>query len=135
MNKPILTADHLRQVLGEPARGQVDVAALYQEVQRRWDTYFILPNQSSYFTDRQVREHWRALLGERLLLLDDPAAVCELIALTIGLNEGTVDLTGGLDDLRRIGSGHGKAVRKALAGVGTGRRMIAPFDPDGDRRR
>jgi len=134
MNKPVLTAEKLRGVLGEPARGQVSVAELYREVQERWDTYFILPNQSSYFTDRQVREHWRALLGERLLLLENPAAVCELIALTIGLNEGTIDLTGGLDDLRRIGSGHGRAVRKALAGsarssAGTGPRMIAPFDP------
>ena len=135
LNKPVLTAKKLRQVLGEPARGQVDVAELYREVQQRWDTYFILPIQSSYFTDRQVRGHWRALLGERLLLLEDPAAVCELIALTIGLNEGTIDLTGGLDDLRRIGSGHGATVRKALTGVGTGRRMIAPFDPGRDGRR
>jgi hypothetical protein len=130
LNKPVLTADKLRQVLGEPARAHIDVAELYREVQQRWETYFILPNQSHYYTDRQVREHWRALLGERLLLLDDPAAVCELIALTIGLNEGTVDLTGGLDDLRQIGSGHGRTIRKALAGVGTGRRMITPHDPD-----
>jgi hypothetical protein len=126
MNKPVLTAEKLRQVLGEPARGQVDVAGLYREVQQRWNTFFILPNQSHYFTDRQVRAHWRALLGERLLLLEDPAAVSELIALTIGLCEGTIDMTGGLDDLRQIGSGHGRAVRKALAGIGGGRRIIGP---------
>ncbi|MET0862864.1 MAG: hypothetical protein ABWZ98_00885 [Nakamurella sp.] len=130
MNKPVLTAGKLRQVLGEPARGPVDVAGLYREVQQRWDTYFILPNQSHYFTDRQVREHWRALLGERLLLLDDPAAVCELIALTIGIREGAIDLNDGLADLQRVGSGHGRTVRKALAGMGTGRRAIAPFTID-----
>lgn len=130
MNKPVLTAGKLRQVLGEPAREGLDVAGLYREVQQRWDTYFILPNQSHYFTDRQVRVHWRALLGERLLLLDDPGAVCELIALTIGLREGAVDLNGGVADLEQIGSGDGRAVRRALAGIGARARMIGPCDPD-----
>ena len=98
----------MRQVLGEPARRSVDVAELYREVQQRWDTYFILPKQSHYCGDQQVAGHWRALLGERLLLLDDPAAVCEMIALTIGLGEGAIDLTDGLVDLHDVGSAHGR---------------------------
>lgn len=120
MNKPILTAHHLRQVLGEPAYDDVDVRALYREVQERWHTYFILPNQSHYFADEQVRRHWRALLGEQMLLLDDPAAVCELIAVTIGLVEGAIDLTDGLVDLQTAGSAQGAAVGRALAGIGRG---------------
>jgi hypothetical protein len=37
-----------------------------------------------------VQERWRSLLGERVLLLDDEAAVCETIALAVGLNEGGI---------------------------------------------
>lgn len=118
MNKPVLTAAHLRQVLGEPAYDDVDVRELYREVQQRWHTYFILPRQSHYYDDEQVRRHWRVLLGERMLLLEEPAAVCELIAVTIGLMEGAIDLTDGLVDLQTAGSAQGGAVGRALAGIG-----------------
>ena len=51
-----------------------------------------------------MQECWKALLGERVLLLDDAAAVCETIALAIGLCEGTVvDLSSGADDLSQAG--------------------------------
>jgi hypothetical protein len=125
LNKPKLRAAHIRAVLGERAQHNVDVEKIYREVQERWNTFFILPNQSSYFTDQQVRNHWRSLLGERLLLLDDPAAVCELIAITIGLLENTIDLDGGLNDLRDIGSSYRKTVGRALATIGAGRRTLA----------
>jgi hypothetical protein len=134
LNKPVLRAAHLRSVLGVNARANVDVGSLYREVQQRWHTHFILPNQSHYFTDRQVRDHWRSLLGERLLLLDDPAAVCELIAVTIGLLENAIDLADGLDDLHEVGSNYRGAVGKALASIGAGRRTLAisprPHDSD-----
>lgn len=122
MNKPVLTAGQLRAVLGEPAYNDVDIRELYREVQERWHTYFILPKQSHYYDDQQVRRHWKALLGEHLLLLDDPAAVCELIAVTIGMLEGAIDLTDGLIDLQTAGSAQAGSVSRALAGAGTSGR-------------
>lgn len=53
-----------------------------------------------------------------MLRLDDPAAVCELIALTIGIGEDRVDLGAGLADLRDIGSDAAGVVGKALAPIG-----------------
>ena len=50
-----------------------------------------------------------------MLLLDDPAAVCELIAVTIGMVEGAIDLVDGLVDLQNAGSTQGTAVGRALA--------------------
>jgi hypothetical protein len=133
MNKPVLTAGHLRQVLGEPAYDDVDVSELYREVQERWHTYFILPRQSHYFDDQQVRRHWQALLGERMLLLDDPAAVCELIAVTIGVVEGAIDLVDGLVDLQNAGSTQGNAVGRALATIGNRRGRTLRELPAGRR--
>ena len=95
-------------------RHDISVESVYRELERRWHVYHVLPNQSSYFHDPEIAAHWRGLLGQRFLKLDDPAAVCELIALTIGIEEDRVDLGHGLADLRDVGS-HTEAVAVAKA--------------------
>jgi hypothetical protein len=50
--------------------------------------------------------------------LEEPEAVCELIALTVGLLEDSIDLGEGLADLADVGSPHGATVGKALATMG-----------------
>ena len=118
MNKRTLRAAHIRRVIGDEVDRDLDTAAIYREVQQRWETFFILPRQTAYYDDMQVNQHWRDLLGERLLKLEDPEAVCELIALTLGLLEDSIGLGEGLADLADIGSPHGPAVGQALATVG-----------------
>lgn len=120
-NKSRLKARHIADVIGEEASEDLAVDAIYREVQERWETFFILPNQTNHFDNPQVNKHWHDLLGERLLRLEDPDAVCDLIALTVGLLEDSIDLDEGLDHLKQIGSGHGGAVSRALATVGAGR--------------
>ena len=94
--------------------------------------YFILPNQSSYFHDDSIGEHWRSILGQNFLKLDDPGAVCELIAATIGVEESVVDLGQALVDLAEIGSvAESEAVGKALATVGGARSLTASAAPLG----
>ncbi|MFC9871947.1 hypothetical protein ACFWBG_10030 [Nocardia salmonicida] len=115
LNKPRLAARHIRAVVGDHVRRDVSVESIYRELEQRWHVYYILPNQSSYYRDPEIAEHWRALLGQNFLKLDDPGAVCELIALTIGLGEDRVDLDTGLADLRDVGSGaEADAVGRAL---------------------
>ncbi|MFD0000062.1 hypothetical protein [Nocardia sp. NPDC127526] len=116
LNKSRLARRHVRTVIGDDVRRDITVPSIYRELADRWHVFYILPNQSSYYNDPEIGEHWRGLLGERFLRLDDPAAVCELIALTIGITEDRVDLGAGLADLRDIGSdAEADAVGKALA--------------------
>jgi hypothetical protein len=56
--------------------------------------------------------------------------VCETIALTVGLGEDAVNLDGGLADLDDVGSASGPAVRRALAAIGSGRRVLELAPPD-----
>lgn len=115
LNKPRLASRHIRGIIGDHVRQDVRVESIYRQLRERWHVHYILPNQSSYYDDPEIERHWTALLGQNFLKLDDPAAVCELIALTIGLGEGRVDLDGGLADLRDVGSvGEMTSVRKAL---------------------
>ncbi|GAB2516987.1 hypothetical protein [Nocardia heshunensis] len=123
LNKKRLTAKHIRDVIGDDVPSDIAVDSVYRELADRWHVHYILPNQSSYYRDPEIAEHWQGLLGERFLRLDDPAAVCELIALTIGIGEDRVDLGAGLADLRDIGStSEADAVGKALAPLGGTRR-------------
>ncbi|BDT98866.1 MULTISPECIES: hypothetical protein [Nocardia] len=125
LNKPRLASRHIRAIIGDSVRQDIAVESIYRELAERWHVHYILPDQSSYFHDPEIAEHWRGLLGQNFLRLDDPAAVCELIALTIGLAEGRVDLAGGLADLRDVGSeAEAESVGKALGADDTRPRAL-----------
>ncbi|MFJ8963973.1 hypothetical protein ACIRG5_31745 [Lentzea sp. NPDC102401] len=134
LNKPRLEARHIRRIIGDDVKQDIDPVSVYRELARKWHVYFILPNQSSYFNDDSIGEHWRTILGQNFLKLDDPGAVCELIAATIGMEERVVDLDQALVDLAEIGSvAESRAVGKALVAVGGAARSItaAPLGIDG----
>ncbi|MEZ0107510.1 hypothetical protein ABH920_001502 [Catenulispora sp. EB89] len=99
---------------GLPATPIEDVV---RDLTRKFDVYYILPEGSSYVGNDEVLGAWRALLGQNVIQLDDLDAVCETIALTIGLAEDRIDLHGGLEDLRDVGSRAGSSVERALGSL------------------
>ncbi|GAA2703920.1 MULTISPECIES: hypothetical protein [Actinoplanes] len=105
----------VRRVIGDDLREAIPVASIVAELQRKFEVFFILPTSATYGRDREVLAAWRGLLGQNVLELDDLDAVCETIALTVGLGEDTVDLEEGLDDLAAYGSAAGHSVGQALA--------------------
>ncbi|WP_353108421.1 hypothetical protein [Gordonia sp. (in: high G+C Gram-positive bacteria)] len=115
MNKRSLKARHIREVIGDEVRRDLDPRSVYRELQKRWEVFYILPRQTSYYDDPQVRGHWQDILGERVLFLEDPNAVCDLIAVTVGMLEDVVDLDDGLADLDDVGAGTAGVVGSALA--------------------
>lgn len=99
MNKPVLKAAHVNTHFGENLTENLSVEELYAALQERWNVYFILPNLTSYYNDPQILSHWQGLLGQNVLRLEDPEAVCDLIATTIGLEEESISLGEGLSAL------------------------------------
>lgn len=108
-------AEEVRRVIGDPLAEDIPVEAIVFELSRSYHVYYLLPQGTAYAGDQTVLRRWRQLLGENVLELDDLDAVCETIALTIGLNEDAVDLDAGLADLSDLGSAAGTTVGKALA--------------------
>jgi hypothetical protein len=106
--------------IGDKLPQPVAVRNLVAQLTRRWDTYYILPAGASYAGDGQVLTSWRGLLGQNVIELADLDAVCETIALTVGLGEEAIDLAEGLADLRDAGSSAGSTVERALAAIGAG---------------
>ena len=81
--------------IGDELPQPVAIRNLVAQLTRRWDTYYILPEGASYAGDGQVLGTWRGLLGQNVIELSDLDAVCETIALTVGLGEEAIDLDGG----------------------------------------
>lgn len=112
------------EVIGDQLQDDIPTATIYAELTRSFDVYFILPAAASHGGDPQVLQHWRGLLGQNVIELDDLDAVCETIALIVGIGEDTIDLAEGLADLDAIGSTAGATVGKALATVGAARGVV-----------
>ncbi|MBO4207689.1 hypothetical protein [Micromonospora echinofusca] len=129
-------AREVGQVIGDRLADDLPLRQVVAQAQRLYDVYYLLPAGSSYAGSRTVLDFWRDLLGQNTVEVDDLDAVCETIALTVGLGEGTVDLDTGLRDLADVGSAATRTVSKALAKVDaagrtvTGGRLPAPRGTD-----
>ena len=100
----VVRAEQVRRLIGDQITEDIPTAGIIAEVREKYDYFHIMPTSSYYGKSKDVQKCWRKLLGERLLLLDDEAAVSETIALAIGLCEGTIDdLYKSADDLTDAG--------------------------------
>lgn len=115
----VVRKQHVRDLIGDQLEADIPTRQIFAELQERYHVFFLFQAQGSY-DERRILPAWRALLGERALVLDDPAAVCETIALALGLMEGTATLDDGVADLQAAGADLKsiRAASRALATVG-----------------
>jgi hypothetical protein len=106
--------------IGDGLQASIPVEEVVAELQRTYDVYHVLPKMTSNWDNPAVRRRWVELLGQNALRLEEPAAICELIAATVGVAEGKVDLEHLTDDLQQAGSSAAvaRAVRNSLVEVG-----------------
>ncbi|MEU3307215.1 hypothetical protein ACWGSK_13505 [Nocardiopsis sp. NPDC055551] len=117
-------AREVREVIGDDLDENIAFPAILDELRRRFEVFFIMPTGSAHFRDDRVRTFWEKHLGQNLILLEDLDAVCETIAVTVGLGEEAIDLEEGLRDLAESGSNAGEAVGKALQPLSRGRGSV-----------
>jgi hypothetical protein len=108
--------------IGDTFDRPLALPSIVAELTGRWDTYYMLPKGAAYAGDGEVLGFWRGLLGENVLELADLDAVCETIALTVGIGEEAIDLEEGLADLLNVGSTAGPTVRRTLSAISASKR-------------
>lgn len=111
---------YLEEIIGVTAESHASTEEIVAKLLERWEVFYILPNQTSYYNDAGILTHWKKYLGpERVLKLEDPNGVAELIATTIGLCEGNVGHDRIADDLASVGAHSGivKAVTETTKGL------------------
>ncbi|MFE9242102.1 hypothetical protein [Nocardiopsis sp. NPDC006938] len=119
-------AREVRDVVGDDLAEDVSLPAILDELRRKYEVYFLMPTGSHHFGNDRVREFWRRHLGQNLVLLDDLDAVCETIAVTVGLGEEAIDLEEGLRDLADAGSDQADVVGRALRPLARERGAVVP---------
>ena len=100
---PNVEPDEVFALTGDVLPAPIPTANVFARVKERYETFFILPDGAHNGGDRQVLGFWRKLLGENVLQLSEPNGAAELIALSIGTREATVDLDEGDRHLADLG--------------------------------
>lgn len=126
----VLSREHIKQWTGDDVAEDMPIETIMEKLTEKWDVWFLYPVGGGYSADMVIEGlgapsrgvGWRSLLGDRALTLEAPETICDLIALIIGLELGTVTHDAGLDDLAGLGRDD-KAIASVsktlvLAGVG-----------------
>lgn len=103
MAYPAVKRAYAQSLIGDELESDIPVKEMVARLRERYEVFYILPKSASHGGDSEVLTFWRKLLGQNVLELDDEAAVCETIALTIGIWEGRTDLEEGVDHLKDMG--------------------------------
>lgn len=124
---PKVKAAEVRKIIGDELAADIPVEDIVAELTRMYDLYFIIPEGGYHSGDERLTRFWRGLLGQQVIFLDDLEAVCETIALTVGLAEEAIDLEEGLEHLSEFGSDAGPSVSRALARIrpGGGKEVVS----------
>lgn len=92
-------------IMGGGLQANLPLEEVIRMVKERYHLYYIIPAGASHGGDEEVYDFWRQYIGaQQVLRLADPNDTSELIALTIGLNEGTIDVNEGVEHLRKTGA-------------------------------
>lgn len=103
MAYPAVKKAYAKSLIGDELESDIPISEVVKRLRERYEVFYILPQSASHGRDREVLTFWRKLLGQNVLELEDEAAVCETIALTIGIWEGRTDLDEGVDHLKDMG--------------------------------
>lgn len=104
------------RLIGDQLTDDIPVRQIVAELRERYHVFYILPRGAAHGGERKMLDFWRNLVGQHVLELDDPEAVCETIVLAIGLSEGVIDVDEGAAHLTEM-SAPVKAVRAARSAV------------------
>lgn len=122
-----VSPEYVRQYIdpNTELQARLSPAEVLARAAEQWDVYhFVINNQAAYSQDSIKR--YTDLLGSNCIVVQDPASVAEIIATTIGIAEGAIDLDEGLDNLDDISPAARGEVGKALAKrTGSGKVAVA----------
>jgi hypothetical protein len=109
-HKP-LQPSHVQRVFGAQPAHPTDSPSVIAAAAQRYELFHVLVTRGQP-PMQSIVQHWRELLGDRLLVLDQTEAICELIGVAMGIREGQLSPGEGQALLRAAGMGE-----QAVAGV------------------
>jgi len=119
-----VSAAQVKKVIGDNLQGDISIEEIVSELKERWHIFYIMPKMTNHFGDENILRPWRKLLGQNVILLEDPNGVSQCIATQIGVCEGKIDGDDAVEDMIAAGTDKmvAKAVGRALVPAGSGGR-------------
>jgi len=70
------------RLMGDTLQDDIPTAEIVRECQEKYEVFFVIPRGTHHYGDTNLHEKWRVLLGsnDRVILLEDAAGICEVIA-------------------------------------------------------
>jgi hypothetical protein len=102
-----LNASALKKIMGYKQTEAISAQAILQEAQRMYEIFHIHINEASYRNEPRVLGPWKDLLKERLIILEDHAAIAETIATTVAVLAGA--------DKKRVLASFDKSIAKTVS--------------------
>lgn len=100
----VSTRAEIMKLIGDDIPADIPVADLVKMCQEKYNIFFLIP-ESGTNHGQEFKSLWQNLLGfENVITLKDVNGICEVIAATVGLCEGTVDADGVRQDMHTHGT-------------------------------
>lgn len=109
------------KLIGDDIKNDMTTKEIFTALQKKFNVFFIVPNNTARWGDQAMRDKWRDLVGERIINLEDPAAICESIVAAIALTLGKANVDDVVEQLKAGGAtdAAAKSGAKSVAGVVT----------------
>lgn len=117
---PAVSKKEVEALMGDTLQADISTEDIIKEAQEKYHVFFIIPAGTHHARDPRLANRWTELLGaDHVLHLDDPDLVCETIAATVGLTEGTCEAQVARDHMVEAGtpSADADTVMAALSAV------------------
>lgn len=100
---PAVKHEEVKKIFGIPEQADIPLEDIFAEVQKKYEVYFIIPEYTQHSKESVIHDTWAKYLGQHVLHLDDPSAICELIASTVATEEG-LDIADIMENLKVAGT-------------------------------
>lgn len=101
---PAVSAQEINKLIGPELQADVPLDEVIAEVRERYHLYFVIPGGASHGADKKLFEFWGEHVGpQSIIKLESPEDTSECIGMTIGMNEGAINLADGVALMQKRG--------------------------------
>ncbi len=103
--------NQIADIYGDTLSRNIPIESIIEEVKKMWHVFLISP--AGGVVDNSFDQYVELFGMENVLILEHPGKICELICVTIGVNEDKISAQQAIDDL--VGVGISQSVAKSIS--------------------
>ncbi len=81
-------AQHVKRLIGTPLQEDIPFKNIVEEASKTFHSFFLIPD---VVRGERCSRRWRDVLGDNVIVMEDPKDTCLVAATLVGLTEGTLD--------------------------------------------